>query len=639
MIRLGILLLALFSTTWLSAQNYETEADLSAAQLKALAKVRTALNGQDYPTADEELGLVLADAPRNIDLLLMRASVRDYRRDTLGALADYTRAVALAPDYEPAAWYYLALNEQALGRYAAAAEHFDAFLQRAPADHRRRPEAERRRAAARYAAELVANPVPYRPEALPPTINTEEMEYFPTLSIDRATLVFTRRVNGFRGDENLFFSVRDSAGTWLPAEPLPGINTANNEAAQTLSADRRTLVFVGCNRPDGYGNCDLYLSDYRNGAWSRPTNLGPPVNTPYWDSHPSLSANGRWLFFSSNRPGGQGEADIWVSSRRNDGSWTAPVNLGSVVNTPLEDRFPFFHPDGKTLYFSSEGHPGMGGLDIFRTELDSAGIWQPPQNLGYPINNSGDDTGFYVEADGRRGFFAASERANPKSDTDIYTFELPPSARPNPVTYVLAQVSDAVTGQPLTAHLELRRLEPEEILDRRPTTESGTFLVVLPLGETYAMNVYREGYTFESRQFQLTERAEAGDPFRLEIALRPLAKLETGQTIVLENILFRLGQAELLPASETELNRLLEILREEPALRLIINGHTDNIGSEAANQALSEARARAVYDWLVDRGIAANRLESVGFGESRPLESNDTAEGRARNRRTEIGIL
>lgn len=637
MIRLGSLLFFLIIATAMSGQDFETEADLRKSAIRTLSKVRTALNGQDYATADEELGKILDDAPRNVDMLLMRASVRDYRRDTLGALADYERAIALAPTYQPAAYYYLALNQQALRRYAAAAENYAEFLRLAPPDHRRRPEAERRLLAARTAAELVANPVPYEPHPLPATVNTELMEYFPTQSIDEQTLVFTRRVGGF--NEDLYYSERDTAGNWGPARPLPGVNTDKNEAAQTLSADRQTLVFVGCGRPDGYGDCDLYLSDYRDGAWSRPANIGPAINTRGWESHPSLSANGRWLFFASDRPGGQGKSDIWVSSRRNDGSWTEPVNLGERVNTAEQEEFPFFHPDGSSLYFSSKGHPGMGGFDIFRSTMDSTGTWQTPDNLGYPINNTGDETGFYIALNGREGFFAAPKSADQPRNIDLFSFELPASARPAPVTYLLATVIDAETGNPLRATLELRSLVPEQLLDRRLTTEEGEFLVVLPLGEDYALNVYREGYAFASKQFQLTELADAGDPYRLEIALQPLAQLQTGQTIVLENILFRTGEAELLPASETELNRLLSILEERPELRLSIQGHTDDVGTEEANQALSEARARAVYDWLVAKGIAADRLESLGFGESRPLVPNDTAEGRARNRRTEIEIL
>ncbi len=637
MIRLGFLLLLLSLCSLLPAQEFETEADLRKSALKVLAKARSALNGQDYALADTELSRIIADAPRNVDLLLMRAAVRDYRRDTLGAVADYSRAIALAPEYHAAAYYYLALNEQALRRYATAAEHYAEFLRLAPSSHRRRPEAERRLRAARTAAELLANPVPYAPTRLPPTVNTPEMEYFPTLSVDQRTLVFTRRVGGY--NENLYYSEQDSAGNWQPARPLPGINTSKNEAAQTLSADRRTLVFVGCGRPDGYGDCDLYLSDYRDGAWTRPVNLGATVNTAGWESHPSLSANGRWLFFASDRDGGRGKSDIWVTSRRNDGSWTAPVNLGERINTAEQEEFPFFHADGNSLYFSSKGHPGLGGFDILRSTMDSAGTWQDPTNLGYPINDTGDETGFYIALNGRQGFFAAPKSADQPRDIDLYTFELPAAVRPDPVTYLLATVRDAETGQPLRATLELRALQPEQLLDRRLTTEAGEFLVVLPLGEDYALNVYREGYAFASKQFQLTEASDAGDPYRLDIELRPLAKLETGQTIVLENILFRTGEAELLPASEMELNRLHSILEERPELRLSIQGHTDDIGTEAANQALSEARARAVYDWLVDRGVDAARLESIGFGESRPLAENDTAAGRARNRRTEIEVL
>ena len=628
----------------LAQQGYQTREQLPSRDAKTYEEAEVAVQMQEFPRADMLFSKVLERNPQNINALLARGSVREYTGRYAEAEADYAAAVQLAPDFNPNMYFLLAFTQRRNGKYREAAGNFEIFLEKATADNRLRPEAERGLTHSRVAAELVAKPVPFQPERLPVAINSPEWEYLPSLTADGRTMIFTRRV---RSNEDFYVSTYEEEVGWTPAEPMAGINTDENEGAQTLSADGRLLIFTGCNRPGGRGSCALYLSELRDGRWTPPANLNAPINTAGWESHPSLSGNGRLLFFSSDRPGGQGKSDLWASARRPDGGWTNPINLGAVVNTAGQEEFPFFHPDGKTLYFSSDGHPGMGGKDIFYTQLDTNQIWGEPVNLGYPINTASDENSLVISLDGRTAYFASDQRPEgsetaPRGErtTDLFSFELPEAVRPEPVTYVSAEVVDAFTGQAIAqALVELSILENQQVTERRRTNEDGRFLLVLPAGETYALAVDQPGYLFYSDQFALGEGYSIAEPYNLRIELQPIAGALGKEPIVLKNILFATGSAELLPPSVAELERLRKLLADNPALHVRINGHTDNVGGDAANQVLSENRAKAVYSYLVEKGIAADRLSYKGFGESKPVTANETPEGRAKNRRTEFEVV
>ncbi|RMG80519.1 MAG: flagellar motor protein MotB, partial [Bacteroidetes bacterium] len=426
--------------------------------------------------------------------------------------------------------------------------------------------------------------------------------------------------------------------------------TENSEGAHTISADGHLLIFTACNRKSGFGSCDLFYSEYDCGEWSPVQVIPPPVSTGAWESQPSLSADGKKLYFASNRPGGIGEKDLWVAERQADGSWGTPQNLGAGINTPKDEKAPFIHPDGQTLYFLSSGHPGLGFEDLFICRKQSDGSWGTPQNFGYPINTENSEGPIFVSLDGKQAYFSSNrtdfEEAYGKMD--IYTFELPPHLRPQPVTYVKATVRDEKDNRPLIAQVEFVDLMTGESYVQNQTDCDGVFLVTLPSGKNYMLNINRDGYFFYSDHFELSAGGSFDDPFLLDVRLRPipsqnastdLADAAPGAPIILKNVFFETGSAELKPESLIELNRLKALLEAHPELKIQINGHTDHVGTEEDNLKLSNDRAKAVYDYLVQNGIHPERLRYKGFGESRPIDTNDTEAGRRNNRRTEFEVI
>lgn len=550
------------------------------------------------------------------------------------------KAIALSPSYEVSAYALLGLSEWELDRYAAAAEHLKIFLDSGMGGDRDRADIRKKYQNAAFAAEAVKKPVPFNPELLGPGVNTASDEYFPMLTADGQTLIFTRRDGE---DENFYQSQRKTGATedWEKAEPIEGVNTPMNEGAQAISPDGSWLVFTACDRRnDGsQGSCDLYWSQKKAEGWTPPVPFSQVINSPAWESQPTISADGKTIIFSSNRSGAKGGRDLWETHRLPGGKWSAPANLGDTLNTPESEAFPFLHPDGQTLYFTSDGHPGMGGDDIYFSRKQADGSWGKPQNLGFPINTKGNEGNLVTSLDGQTAYFSAS-RPGGAGGIDIYRFELPVFARPQPVTYARARVTDAATGYPLVARVSFTDLVTGKNYVTANTQKDGAFLVCLPAGHNYALNVSRKGYLFHSEHFRLDTSAHFSAPFTLDIALQALpdsaAGPVAGKTVVLKNVFFDSGKSELQPESRTELDALAALLRENATLRLQINGHTDQVGDDKANLLLSEQRAQAVLQYLVEKGIAPERLRAKGFGESRPVDGNDTPEGRARNRRTEI---
>lgn len=631
-IALGIL----FSQA-LTAQDYEIKTQLSRRDANLFEEATQNVNRQNFTAAEALLTRILERNPVNVDVWLARGSVREYRRELAGAESDYEKAIALAPERDETVYFAVAEVEQQQAKYAEAANHYRDFLSRSGPSDRLRERAKRQLVHAETADRLYSNPVPFNPERLSDAINTPHWEYFPSLSADGHTMVFTRQE---RRNEDFYISYFEEEVGWTPAEPIRAINTPGNEGAQTLSADGKVLIFTACDRPDGYGSCDLYESKLIDGRWTEPINIGPNVNSKAKETQPSLSGNGRLLFFASDRPGGIGGGDLWASARQRNGQWGPPLNLGPVVNTETNEGFPFFHADGRTLYFSSDGHPGLGEDDLFYTRLDDQQIWGTPVNLGYPINTSNTENSLVVTLDGKRAYFASDRTESGRSrTTDIFVFDLNEANRPGPVTYVQATVTDATTGERIDAQVEVFDLATEQPIFSQRTGPDGSFLAVLPSGKTYSLAVDQEAYLFYSDQFDLSGTFSQRDPYRLEIELQPVSMAIDSEPIVLKNVLFETGSATLLDVSLAELNRLFRLLMDYPELRIQINGHTDNVGSEVDNKLLSEQRAAAVYDFLVAQGVAEDRLTYRGFGESEPIDTNDTPAGRARNRRTEFQVV
>lgn len=471
-------------------------------------------------------------------------------------------------------------------------------------------------------------------------VNTAAREYFPTITADGSRLYFTRHVtnNNFL-NEDIFVSAWNGSDWDTPASIGSNVNTLSNEAASSISPDGKKLFFTICENNKGFGGCDIWVSDWKSGQWLPPKNAGKIINTAGKETQPCLSGDGNSLYFVSARAGGKGMLDLWVSSLQSDGTWGAPENLGDAINTPFDEQRPFIHPDNHTLYFSSNGHPGFGNTDIYMSRKDTAGKWQTPINLGLPINSYENEEGIYVSLDGKTGYFA-SDRFNAgellKRNFDLYSFALPAAYAPEVVTYVSGVVSDGETGKKIESEIEFIELKSGMIANKT-TSDIGTgeYLLCLEVGKDYAMHISKPGYLFFSQNFSLGS-VENGEHFKLDAQL---SKIKAGEKVVLRNIFFETNSSALKPESDIELEIILNFLKENPTLKVEIEGHTDNVGKPEANLALSTQRAKTVYEALTDKGIDKTRISYKGYGETQPVAANDTEEGRAQNRRTEFRII
>lgn len=605
--------------------------------------------------AIRNLERALDEAPNFIEALERAADISHDLGQYEKSGDYYEKIISLLPDPPEILHYKLGVVNFKMKDFVAAEKSLQTYLDKENPSNRTVDRAKKYLRDATFSKTAIQTPVAFNPQRLGPAINTTASEYLPSISVDGQTLIFTRFQNR---DENFYYATRADTG-WQAAKPLQSLNTSMNEASQTVSADGRLFIFTACNREDGLGSCDLFFTEQLpSGQWTRPANIGAPVNSPAWESLASLSADGRTMYFSSDRPGGYGGRDIWFATRREDGGWNTPVNAGPAINTGEWEQAPFLHPDGQSLYFMSNGLPGFGDFDLFIARKKD-GKWQEPRNLGYPINTQGNEGSIFIDFEGKKGYFSTDvapglDPATMKGTsivgsnrstrhTDIYVFDLPESIRPKPVTYTRVTVVDAKTGNPLQAALRFFNLSKEEPLLTAKTDVKGGFLYVLPLGQNYALHVTKEGYLFHSENFSLEAVQKMAAPFEIKIELQPIpentAATRSSKPVVLRNVFFATGSAELLPASLNELNRLKSLLEEKPGLHIQINGHTDNVGSDADNLELSAQRARAVYEFLVKEGIDPARLSYKGFGETNPVADNQTEAGRQLNRRTEFQVV
>ncbi len=558
-----------------------------------------------------------------------------YRKfsDYKNAKISYQRVIDIDPDFLPLTYFGLAESELNTGDYQNALIHFNKYYSYPSLSETSKGLVQKYIEDCKFSIEALKKPVLFKPVNLGPTINTKEQEYLPVLTADEETLIYTRQANR---NEDFYKSVKKD-GKWENAEYLSkNINTAiYNEGAQCISPDGMYMFFTGCNRPDGLGRCDIYLSKREGKNWSQPFNIGAPVNTPGWESQPSLSADGRTLYFVSTRAGGLGGYDIWKSELKDGGGWSVPVNLGPNINTAYDEQSPFIHPDDETLYFSSNGWPGFGNKDLFISRKNPADqTWQKPQNLGYPINTFGEESGLTISSNGKSAFFASDNKEG-FGGLDIYSFELPENLKPGKVTYVKGVVFDKTSKQTLDAKIQIINLATDAtIYNEISDFESGEFMATMAAGKSYGLNVSKEGYLFYSQNFTLDKKA-GKEPYLIKI---PLQKIEVGGMVVLNNIFFDTNKFNLLTESKVELLELINFLNINPNISIEISGHTDNTGDEKLNLSLSENRAKTVYNYLISNKITASRLTYKGYGKSQPVADNSTEEGRKNNRRTEFKI-
>ncbi|MGI4875422.1 MAG: OmpA family protein [Janthinobacterium lividum] len=633
------------------AQPTQVPASITDNKARSLyEKAQSLLNRDRQPQQALAVWQQLTDKyPDYGEPYLRKGSLQLMTGDRAGAFTAFKDGLSKLPVEPARGGDYLVLGRLAteVGDYATMRTAYTNYLKTNPTNKTQTENAQLQLQNCDFAAQAIAHPTGPAPAPLLAPLNQFRDQYFPVLTADNRFLLYTVRRNPEkRGQENedVLISALGADGNFsVPQSISSAINTRENEGAATISGDGKTMVFTSCGRAGGVGDCDLYISHRRGEQWSVPRNLGVLVNSKQWDSQPSLSADGRTLYFASNRGGGLGGFDIYMSTVGSDETWTPARNVGAPVNTSRDDLAPFIHASGTTLYYSTNGLVGMGGADMFRTVQDAKGQWSAPQNLGYPLNTFASEASLFVSSDNKRVYATRTEPPQPGDSPALppairlYSSEVPASARARETsTYTQGRVFDAVTKKPINAMVQLFDLNSNALTQQvYSDAETGEYTAVLNEGRAYAMYAAAPGYLLKSLNFDYSA-ARSFDPLTLDIYLDPA---KSGRSAVLNNLFFDSNQATLKPRSRTELDRLVEFLRQDANLHVEVAGYTDNVGTPAANLTLSQRRAQAVLTYLTGHGVPATRLRAKGYGETKALCANDTEEHRAQNRRIELRIL
>jgi outer membrane protein OmpA-like peptidoglycan-associated protein len=472
-------------------------------------------------------------------------------------------------------------------------------------------------------------------------LNSGKGDYWPTVSADGKKVVFNRTSKSSVSQTNteVYMALPDSV-MWQIARPVNDSIVFDNVGIQRLGEGERILFFTACNRPDGIGDCDIYFLKFEDGKWGNPLNAGDLVNSSQWEGQPTFSTESRFLYFSSDRKGGNGNKDIWRAeltgfSDNGQPQWKTPENLGSMINTPGNEISPFMYDDKHYFFFASDGHPGMGGMDLFAADADNQGNLVNLKNLGYPINTHYDDDALTLNYICDTTYFSSSRQT--EKGMEIFAFNIDRGLATTPVAYVRVKVKDLVTKKPVKVEVKLES-QPFKAsrFQSQATDEKGEALFFVMLNRNYAFTVAEPGYLYTSKFINQNIANSISEPEILEIELQPI---EIGAEVQLYNIYFETDSFRILPQSEPELQNVVTFLQNNTKLKIEIQGHTDSSGNAENNKLLSENRAKSVVDYLVKNGIAINRLTFRGYGDKVPIASNETPEGRMLNRRTTVKIL
>lgn len=629
--KINLTLLFLLFSFWGYTQTQPFTGTNNKKASKLFGEALQAFTAYDGKKAADLLNKAIEIDPKFVDAYLLLADVNEGNEKFDEALKLYETAIGIQPDFQ-IPYYKLANRLLKNGEYEKALSNLNLYKEK-KGNQIDANKIERALITASFGANAVKNPVPYEPKNMGPKINSPLDEYFPGVSADEQTLIYTR----LKSDrtEDFYISLKDADKAWAQSRNMGApINTEYNEGTISISSDGQYVFYTGCNWPDNEGSCDIYFSALDGMDWKEPRSLGFPVNTRSWESQPSVAFDGKTLYFASSRPGGFGGIDIWKAVY-DKGRWSPPVNLGADINTPGNEETPFIAKDDITLYFTSDFHPGLGGVDLFYTRKMANGKWDKPTNLGYPINTQLDERCLAIGANGIDAYIA-SERKDGYGGLDLYQFELYNKARPVKTGYVKGVVYDARSFKKLKAKIELIDLATgKTVIESQSNKLTGDFLVCLQGNKNYALNVSAEGYLFHSENFALKDQS-ATEPLLLNIPLNPIL---TGEKVVLNNVFFDVDKYALKDESKAELNKLVAFLKNNAKMVIEVSGHTDNTGNKQNNIILSGNRAKSVYQYLIANGIEATRLTFKGYGDAQPVADNKTEAGRKLNRRTEFKVV
>ncbi|GJM60789.1 OmpA family protein [Persicobacter diffluens] len=639
----AIITLMLFGGINLYAQGHQGFSTSSKKAIKLYDQATVLLKARQFPEAERKLFDALKKDPDFIEAHLRLASIYSlYRKPQYEK--EHLEKVATIANGNPK---YAKVYGKLAGVYFNEGRYDDALAMGKMHMQARPPEREAKQTewvmeCAAYAKELMSEPVPFVPKEMDANVNQFALQYFPVVTVDEKTLIFTRRVGNGRTDtEDIVICNRREDGSWSdPVSISDRINTEMNEGTCTISSDGKMLIFTSCSgERKSFGSCDLYVTYKVGEEWSEPENLGKTVNSSAWESQPALSADGRELYFVSDRRGGFGKRDLFVTYRTPKGIWTPATNLGKEINTNGDEVGPFIHVNGQRLYFSSNGHKGMGGYDFFYSDRKSDGTWGEVKNLGYPINDHKDQSSLVVNATGTTGYISIDDLHGEQPESKLYTFDIPEDQRiPNRSSYVAGTVFDLDTKQPLDAKVELYNVANNTMINTVVSDpENGGYQIVLTEGEQYALFVSRKGYLYKSIPFDYKRvEGETPKPVHQDIYLEPI---RTGTVTRLENVFFDSDSYQLREESKSELMKAVKFLEENPKLVMEISGHTDDVGNASYNKELSKNRAKAVYEFMVSENIDANRLRYKGYGMDQPVVDNDSDANRQKNRRIEFKVI
>ncbi len=647
-----VILIFVCSTSVWAQPEFGRCGDQDVSPSVTMEKALKSFRKGDLPMTNLYINTEVRKEGSHAHVLYLMGEIKMAEQKPMQALKIWEQLMVECPEYKGEVWFFLGSLWLGQGDTVKGVGYIEQYLTNEDRDGAYDADAKAIMQELRAVKELKRNIVPFVPE-LVPGINTSADEFLVALSPDGSRAYFTRKMKkrDLRSGPAIVyqeveqfteaaFEKEKASFTTGEAMPWP-FNQGYNEGGPSITANNREMFFTVCKTDaNGYRNCDIFWTKKHGDEWSAIAEVpGGVNNSTSWESQPSVSANGDWLYFTSNRAGGKGGLDVYRSRRLSDGTWSSPESLPAFVNTSSDEKSPFLHPDGTSLYFASKGHPGAGGFDLFLSRLQPDGAtWSSVQNMGIPINTPEDEIGLFVDLAGQAAYFSSTTLKG-VGGWDLYRFSLPEKSRPSHVSLIKGEV-EVNEGNPnglVGAVVSIKNLQTKEIKELEIDPINGSYAAVVRLqkGAQALVQVQQKGSAFNSVVVS-EEETNAMPVVETKLAARSIQK---GVEYSMSSIRFSTNSSHLNEAALAVIAAFSDFLFTNSTVTVEVQGHTDNIGDDAVNRRLSDERAQAVRNELIRLGIAAHRLKAKGYGTTKPIESNSSETGRSQNRRTVFVIL